>query len=523
MRLLTQTASAVLLLASVGCSSTDGSNSRMGTHADDIINGTQDTTHQAVVAVLSNQSLCSGTIVAKDVAKGVGYVLTAAHCVSSSSPPVEVRQGNDFMSPARAYSVLSYKAHPAYGGGDPRYDVGMIRIAGVDASTPTVDIGSATSVTDGMQVMSVGYGITGPTENTIRYNILKNLNAVDPFLVSYSLSGGGICSGDSGGPMLTPSGGQVVIAVHSSVDNATSTSCSGNGYSVRVSAHYTSFIKPFIDEQVAQSCDLCQQVAQSGSCSGSIDACFNDAACSKLADCLNNCPSGDAACYQGCANTNSAGLAKYNAIFDCTCGECDTECAAECAGPTCGFQFQDTGCTSCHEANCCQQGADCADNAECSTCVTAATPAASCANNQQRTDWFSCLEQNCASECGFTGTGGTGGTGGSAGSGGSGAGGSGAGGSGAGGSGAGGSGAGGSGAGGSGAGGSGAGGSGAGGSGAQAGSAGSAQGGSSNLDDGDSGNAATCTLSVANSGSGTPATAGMLLLGLLGLCLRRRK
>lgn len=528
MRFLPQTATALVLLASVGCSSsTESGNSHTGTQADDIINGNVDTTRQAVVAVLSNSSLCSGTIVSKDVSSGIGYVLTAAHCVSSSSPPVEIRQGNNFANPTRAYSVVAYQAHPAYGGGDPRYDIGMIRIAGVDASTPTIDIGNATSVTNGMQVMSVGYGITGPVDNTIRYNILKNLNAVQSSIVSYSLSGGGICSGDSGGPMLTPGSSQVVIAVHSSVDNATSTNCSGNGYSVRVSAHFDSFIKPFMDEQVAQTCDLCQQVAQSGSCSGAIDACFNNTSCANLVDCLNNCPSGDSACYQGCANTNSAGLPLYNAIFDCTCTACDTECASECAGPTCGFQFQDDTCTTCHEANCCQEGADCADNSECTTCVTATSPAASCDSNQQRTDWFTCLEQNCATECGFGsgGSGGTGGSGGSAGSAGSGGSTAGSGGSGAqGGSAQGGAGAtGGSAQGGSEQGGSAQGGSAQGGSGAQGGDAGSAQGGSSNLNDGDSGSSATCTLSIANSGSGTPVTAGLMLLGLLGLTIRRRK
>jgi hypothetical protein len=46
-----------------------------------IINGDPDTTHDAVVAVLSNGGACSGTVIAKDVVNKRGYVLTAAHCV----------------------------------------------------------------------------------------------------------------------------------------------------------------------------------------------------------------------------------------------------------------------------------------------------------------------------------------------------------------------------------------------------------------------------------------------------------
>ncbi|MEZ4369372.1 MAG: hypothetical protein R3B07_01045 [Polyangiaceae bacterium] len=512
---------ALLLLGSVACSSADGGSSHTGTQDSEIINGSLDTTRQAVVTILAQDAACSGTIVAKDTARGIGYVLTAAHCVDSAHPPVEVRQGNDYANPDRVYGVISYAQHPAYGGGNTQNDVGMIRIAGVDASTPTLDIGFSTSVTNGMGVMSVGYGITGNgSNNTRRYNITKNLNGVNSAIIQYSLTGGGICSGDSGGPVLSPtSGTQQVIAVHSSVSNGNGVTCSGTGYSVRVSYH-ESFITSFINEQVAQTCDVCQQVAQSGACSSAIDACINDSACYALVTCFNGC--NDNACYQTCANNNPGGVALYNAIIDCTCMTCATECAQECAGPACGFQFQDDACTTCHEANCCQEGADCADDSECTTCVTDPNAnATTCANNAALNAWDSCLATSCATECNIN-TGGSGGTGGSAGSGGSGGSAGSAGNAGTGGAGgsAGTAGSAGSGVGGNA--GTGAAGSGAGGSGATSqGGTNATTGGSTNGEGTSS--SATCTLSVANSGHGSGTVGGLMLLGMLGLGLRRRR
>lgn len=518
MRLLALTSCALLLLGSVACSSTDGTGSHTGTQESEIINGNLDTSRQAVVAILSQQSACTGTIVGKDVSRGIGYVLTAAHCVTPYAP-VEVRQGNDYANPDRVYGVISYAPHPAYGGGNTSSDIGMIRIAGVDASTPTLDIGFNTSVSNGMSVMSVGYGLTGPGNNTRRYNITKNLNGVNSAIVQYSLSGGGICSGDSGGPVLSPtSGTQQVIAVHSSVDNATSSSCSGNGYSARVS-YNESFITSFINEQVEQTCDVCQQVAQSGACSSAIDACINDSDCYALVQCFNGC--NDSACYQTCANNNPSGISLYNAIIDCTCNTCATECEQECAGPACGFQFQDDTCTGCHEANCCQQGADCADDAECTTCVTSANAPASCANNAALNAWDSCLAQNCATECNISsgGTGGTGGSAGSSGSGGSGGSAGNAGSAGTGGAQGGSGGSAGSGVGGD----AGSGAAGTGNAGAGATSQGGSNSATGGSGDDDSSSGATCTLSVANSGHGSGTVGGLMLLGMLGLGLRRRR
>src|SRR5437870_1554737 len=68
-----------------------------------IINGTPDQTHTAVVAVLGNQSECSGTVFKIDSNNKLAYVLTAGHCVtdppSPPDPPQDVRVGNDYNAP----------------------------------------------------------------------------------------------------------------------------------------------------------------------------------------------------------------------------------------------------------------------------------------------------------------------------------------------------------------------------------------------------------------------------------------
>ena len=156
---------------------------RIGTAASAIINGQPDTTHQAVVAIVlqsgSQGGLCSGTIVKTDPVKHIGWVLAAAHCVEL--PPVYVLQADDFsqVSQVLKYDVIDYNADSRYGGmiGSP-YDFAVIRIAGVDATTPTIPLASANDgLTVGTNVVSVGYGRTSliasgaGTENTVRRRV----------------------------------------------------------------------------------------------------------------------------------------------------------------------------------------------------------------------------------------------------------------------------------------------------------------------------------------------------------------
>ena len=158
-----------LCLCLGACSSADPSapaDPRVGQTSSPIINGQVDTTHQAVVAIALQQGsqggLCSGTIVKVDPATHIGWVLTAAHCVDI--PPVLVLQSNDFSMTTGTlrYDIVDYEADSRYSGqtGSP-YDFAMVRIAGVDANTPTIPlVGSPDNLTVGTNVVSVGYGRT---------------------------------------------------------------------------------------------------------------------------------------------------------------------------------------------------------------------------------------------------------------------------------------------------------------------------------------------------------------------------
>ena len=183
-----------------------------------VINGQLDTTHQAVVAIVlqsgSQGGLCSGTIVKTDPATHIGWVVAAAHCVDL--PPVFVLQGDDFSqaSGVLRYDVIDYKADSRYGGqvGSP-YDFAVLRIAGVDATTPTIPLASASDgLAVGTNVLSVGYGRTtliasgAGTENTVRRRVAKSLGQVGQ-MIAYDMASSGICQGDSGGPVLVGSPG----------------------------------------------------------------------------------------------------------------------------------------------------------------------------------------------------------------------------------------------------------------------------------------------------------------------------
>jgi MYXO-CTERM domain-containing protein len=295
-----------------------------------IINGSLDTTHTAVVAIFSNQSVCSGTIVA--VVGDEGYVLTAAHCVEDA--PVQVVFTDDYNNAPFDNNVVSYAAHPDYA--FPDYDFAMVKFSGASGATPIIPAMSDVedNLTGTETVEFVGYGVTEDNfNNSLRMHVSGPLSAVDALHLEYEQSAGGPCSGDSGGPSLSLVNGQERV---SGVTSYGDQQCVQYGVSGRVSAVNETFIQTFIANggpQGGQTCSQCETAAtsQNGACAGSVDACFANNACASLVQCINGC--NDQACVDDCAMTYQAGVPLYNAIFDCICDvACDTECAAQCGG-----------------------------------------------------------------------------------------------------------------------------------------------------------------------------------------------
>ena len=408
----------VIALAVTACSAPeipaggDADDARLGQVASPVINGQLDTTHQAVVAIVLQEGqqggLCSGTIVKTDPVTHIGWVLTAAHCVDI--PPVFVLQGNDFAAPSGVlrYDIVDYKADPNYpdATGSP-YDFAMIRIAGVDASTPTIPlVTSPDSLGVGTSVVSVGYGRTtliaagAGDQNTVRRRVSKQLSQVGQS-IAYNMQSNGICQGDSGGPVIVGSGSaERVAGVHSYVQG----DCNGLGVSGRVT-----FNKAFIDGELAkaipkQDCDLCGKIANSGNgtCASATRNCLADKECGGYYECLS---SGKA--KSSCLLQFPKAEGPFNAAANCQCTQaCTTECKGtfECINaPKCGYKLPAGACAQCTEGACCDEALECASDGACYVCLKTNDASPGCATNAARKKMATCVSSKCKTECAGSG------------------------------------------------------------------------------------------------------------------------
>ena len=298
---------------------------RPGSVGEPIIGGTPDTTHQAVVAVLSQNSACTGTIIQKTA--NYGYVLTAAHCVGPDL--AVVAQGNDYNGGGLVYySIDDWQAHSGYN--QQVNDFAMLRVVGVGGATPVIP--AMTPAQDALQIgtpiLHVGYGMTSypNSNNSARYKVPGSVSSLTQLLVYYDDPNSGPCFGDSGGPQLT-TGTERVAGVTSAGPQGSD--CTGLGWSGRVSAVYNSFIAPYIngEPQGQQTCAQCFESTTSGvsTCADEVAACFNNADCDALNTCLGGCS--NATCQQNCVNAHPTGYTIFNAIYDCVCTQ---GCVAEC-------------------------------------------------------------------------------------------------------------------------------------------------------------------------------------------------
>lgn len=381
------------------------------------MNGQLDTTHQAVVALVSQQGnqqgLCSGTIIKTDPSTRVGWVLTAAHC--TEQPIITALQGDDFNASPVQYAVLDYQADSRYqigGNANQSYDVAVVRILGVDASTPTIGVTSSSDgVANNAAFTAVGYGrtlggtgATGDADGKRRRISLK-VSGTSTTQFTYSMANGGTCQGDSGGPDLISSGGvEKVVGVHSYVEGE----CDYAGASGRVSGNLT-FINAQVSKSVpALSCEQCRNASFSGKqkCAQLMSACRADKECSALETCLGQAGSSSKA-QQACLDKYPESVGKILAAQSCGCAD---ECAAACAddanckdAPKCGFSLPAGSCATCGESSCCQEMSDCVEDGTCFNCLQTSDAAAACATNTARKKVASCIQKNCEDECADTG------------------------------------------------------------------------------------------------------------------------
>ena len=411
----------VLLAVVAACSSSSSpKKEETATTASPIINGNVDTTHQAVVALIlqsaSEGGLCSGTIIKTDPTTHIGWVLTAAHCVDDV-PPYYALQGNDFQATSGVlkYDVLDYVADPGYDKTNVSspHDFGIVRIIGVDATTPVIPMAGANdTLAVGTNVESVGYGRTtlmsaGATDtNTLRHNVMKTVTALSSAQLGYDQADDGICSGDSGGPSLVTIGGvQMVAGVHSYVQG----DCDGKSVSGRVSYGLS-----FINAQLAKAaptydCNLCGEIANDGNgqCAQLNAACLADTECSAYYQCLSAGKETQAACLA----EHPKAEGPFNAATSCVC---DRACASLCGAtpscskvPKCGFALPTDDCGTCTEGACCDQTLDCTADGTCYLCLKDSDADAECATNPARQALAACVASSCGTQCGVSPDGGT--------------------------------------------------------------------------------------------------------------------
>lgn len=251
----------LMLLA--GCAaetSSDSSSSTSGaatdTSNDEIIGGTADTADPAIIALFAHKegdnqgSLCTSTLIAPTV------LLTAAHCVS----PQTVGEGMTFVAltgpslvdstnPSGQIAVAETHFDPEFDSNNlPNgHDIAVAILAQPYAGVTPMpwNKGAIPSSLAGTKVRAVGYGLNngiGQSGAGVKRQAQIKLNSIDSKMISTGSAISGICSGDSGGPILAKINGvETIIAVNS----YGLIFCLGASHSTRVDA-YKSFVEQYV-------------------------------------------------------------------------------------------------------------------------------------------------------------------------------------------------------------------------------------------------------------------------------------
>jgi hypothetical protein len=133
-------------------------------------------------------------------------------------------------------------------------------------------------------------------------------------------------------------------------------------------------------------------------CASQIGACENDASCSALLDCLEQC--NDDTCAQACFTANPNGAPLLDAIDTCAEQQCASTCGGgtdaceTCAMSKCGSQIN-----ACNADASCQQLLTCLEQCQDEACWDGcynSNPAGATLLDAED----ACVEAGCATECG---------------------------------------------------------------------------------------------------------------------------
>jgi V8-like Glu-specific endopeptidase len=185
-----------------------------------IINGTIDTTHSAVVALVAQGAdFCTGTVI------GPRTVVSAGHCqrqTGYTASDLTVFFGNAVGGAGTSLHTTSWTTHPEYkeqADGTLVNDVSVIVLAQDAPVEPMAWQSTPLPNIVGKTALMVGYGVTNAAAQTgsgTRRQVNQVITAQDASLIYYGDGKAGTCQGDSGGPtFLDVDGTPTVIAVTS--------------------------------------------------------------------------------------------------------------------------------------------------------------------------------------------------------------------------------------------------------------------------------------------------------------------
>jgi hypothetical protein len=208
-----------------------------------IVNGSVDTTHQAVVAYLFGNAHCTATIVHTE--GNDGYALTAGDCFGQDFG--SIRQGDTFNAGYVSYPVVDRTIHPSF----PSCNFGLLRFNGATAATPTMPIASPDDdpLAVGLDATIVGYGLTENGATYQRHASTVSVSLLTDQTVTLDQSSAGFCHGDNGGPLLVDVGGVPHVAGVASHIEGGGLDCIGpgvEGVAGRASAILETFVLPAI-------------------------------------------------------------------------------------------------------------------------------------------------------------------------------------------------------------------------------------------------------------------------------------
>jgi hypothetical protein len=203
-------------------------------------------------------------------------LLTAAHCVAEHDGAGDVARPVVAVEPSQLratsaadifelgftnryrnsdYPATSVVIDPNYDGfvGNAD-DLALLRIENTPPSLPELPLitAAADDIVAGSSVELVGFGETEQGSYGQRRRVLQTVAwAREQQLGIDQTDGRGVCSGDSGGPMLvTRSGSTMIAAVNSFVGGTLAEHCGSGGVGIRVAPHRT-----FITEGIASLAD----------------------------------------------------------------------------------------------------------------------------------------------------------------------------------------------------------------------------------------------------------------------------